>query len=374
MKNDDISKGRRGFLLAGLSIAATGAVASVVSNVEKDLTTNNKSSNNLNDNVKKSLQSTQGWNDGLAHPIPYNPKLGVGKEKGLALGGGGIYLLSFYCGYFHGLKKAGVDLSKADIVVGTSAGSIAGAMLTGGFLWKIRAKLSTISFLPSLFSLILPATTPNASQIRAKQSALQYNNADAASLQAIGKAAMASRNDKLDSDNYYKSVHKLIGTDDWKSEALHITANDCYTGERVVISKKDNVAIYEACAASSSLPGNTGPTWVKNRLCMDGGICETSTHCDVISGVKKALVISLGDGTRNEVTQGLRISALPDTLNQEIQKLKQDGTDVFHVVAGLLPGINKIDSVMDPKWIKPMLEYGYKRAELDAAKMKKFWA
>ncbi|MDD3267625.1 MAG: hypothetical protein PHC75_10660, partial [Burkholderiales bacterium] len=173
---------------------------------------------------------------------------------------------------------------------------------------------------------------------------------------------------------YYKSVHKLIGTDDWKSYVLHITANDCYTGERVVISQKDNVPIYEACAASSSLPGNTGPTWVKDRLCMDGGICETSTHCDVISGVKKALVISLGDGTRNEVTQGLRISALPDTLNQEIQQLKQDGTEVFQVVAGLLPGIDKIDSVMDPKWIKPMLDYGYKRAEADAAKMKKFWA
>ncbi|MDD3267402.1 MAG: hypothetical protein PHC75_09530, partial [Burkholderiales bacterium] len=157
MKNDDISKGRRGFLLAGLSIAATSAIASTV---KKDLLTNSQSSNSIDNNVKKSLESTQGWNDGLSHPIPYTPKLGTGKQRGLALGGGGIYLLSFYCGYFHGLKKAGIDLSEADIVVGTSAGSIAGAMLTGGFLWKIRAKLKTVAFLPSLFSLILPAEKP----------------------------------------------------------------------------------------------------------------------------------------------------------------------------------------------------------------------
>ena len=33
--------------------------------------------------------SAAGWNDGLAHPIPYRPSLGSGKERGLVLGGGG---------------------------------------------------------------------------------------------------------------------------------------------------------------------------------------------------------------------------------------------------------------------------------------------
>ncbi len=59
MKNHDVSTGRRGFLLAGLSIAATSAIASTVSNVKKNLIPNNQSSNNVDDKVKKSLESTE---------------------------------------------------------------------------------------------------------------------------------------------------------------------------------------------------------------------------------------------------------------------------------------------------------------------------
>ncbi|MFM9108041.1 MAG: hypothetical protein ACKOWF_15235 [Chloroflexota bacterium] len=39
-----------------------------------------------------------GWDDGLAHPIPYTPKPGEGLERGLVLSGGGAYMLSFYAG------------------------------------------------------------------------------------------------------------------------------------------------------------------------------------------------------------------------------------------------------------------------------------
>ena len=74
------------------------------------------------------------WNDGLAHPIPYAPPPGIGKERGLVLGGGGTYLASWMAGYFTSLKSKGVDVAQADIAVGTSAGSVMGATLMGGHL------------------------------------------------------------------------------------------------------------------------------------------------------------------------------------------------------------------------------------------------
>src|SRR5580698_6700473 len=61
--------------------------------------------------------------DGLAHPIPYTPGLGVGKERGLAMSGGAIYLVSFYSGYLTSLAQNGVDLNLADVMIGTSAGT-----------------------------------------------------------------------------------------------------------------------------------------------------------------------------------------------------------------------------------------------------------
>ena len=50
----------------------------------------------------------------------------------LVLGGGGITGIAWELGILHGLAEAGVDLSDADTVVGTSAGSVVGAQVTHG--------------------------------------------------------------------------------------------------------------------------------------------------------------------------------------------------------------------------------------------------
>src|SRR5687767_6612029 len=50
----------------------------------------------------------------------------------LVLGGGGITGIAWETGLLFGLAEAGVDLTTADRVVGTSAGSIVGAQITAG--------------------------------------------------------------------------------------------------------------------------------------------------------------------------------------------------------------------------------------------------
>ena len=251
-----------------------------------------------------------GWNDGLAHPIPYTPPPGAGKERGLALGGGGVYLLSWMMGYFHTLKQGGVDLATADIIVGTSAGSMAGAMLAGGRLWRLTGELDLLGDFPKIFAELVPALQANESQQRARRMAVDASDAEPATIRAIGRAAMASHNPD-GAAGYATTIGHLIGNGGWPSPKLHTTANDCYSGERLVVSQSAGIAIETACAASSSLPGSMGPTWLKDRLCMDGGICQTSTHCDVVAGTKRALVISLSDGGPQAVTQGLRTLACP---------------------------------------------------------------
>ena len=313
-----------------------------------------------------------GWNDGLAHPIPFTPPPGAGKERGLALGGGGVYLLSWMMGYFHTLKQGGVDLATADIIVGTSAGSMAGAMLSGGRLWRLTGELDLLGDFPKIFAELVPALKANVSQQRARQMAVDASDAEPATIRAIGRAAMAARNPD-DAAGYAKTVGRLIGSGGWPSPRLHTTANDCYSGERLVVSQDAGIAIETACAASSSLPGSMGPTWLKDRLCMDGGICQTSTHCDVVAGTRRALVISLSDGGPQAVAQGLRTSGMPNTLQQEVRNLEAGATRTRLVVVGLPPGVDRIDSIMDPKWITPMLKYGRERGAADLAGMKAFW-
>jgi len=322
--------------------------------------------------AQKYVDSTANWNDDLVHAAPYKNPYAQGKERGLALGGGGTPLIAWYAGYANALKKAGVDLSSADVVVGTSAGSIFGAMLTSGHLWRLVAEIDLFADFPKLLAEMMPAVQFNPSQLRAQRAELSVRDGSLASIQQIGKAAMAALNPDGVA-NHYKVTKKLLTASAWPADGMFTTAIDCYTGQRLVVSKENNVPINVACAASSSAPGQVGPTFVKDRLCMDGGMSQSSTHSDVIAGVKRAIVISLGDGTINEQKQGLRLSSLPNTVAQEVKDLESGGTKTKHIVVGLPSGLTKVENLLDPKWIAPYLKFGNDRGIADAAMMKAFW-
>lgn len=50
----------------------------------------------------------------------------------LVLGGGGVTGIAWELGILRGLADAGIDLTTADTVIGTSAGSVVGAQVTSG--------------------------------------------------------------------------------------------------------------------------------------------------------------------------------------------------------------------------------------------------
>src|SRR5215216_6217880 len=53
-------------------------------------------------------------------------------RRALVLGGGGVVGIAWEAGVLKGLREGGVDPGAADLVVGTSAGSVVGAQLRGG--------------------------------------------------------------------------------------------------------------------------------------------------------------------------------------------------------------------------------------------------
>lgn len=362
---------RRNFIVSG----ATAAVALSVNSAQASGQTSiaEKTMAAAQTEIARQIgQSTAEWKDNLAHPIPYKNGPGLGQERGLVLGGGGAYLLAWTVGYFHALKKNGIDLNTADVIVGTSAGSIAATMLTSGSLYRFQKELDIFAEFPKLFTKLVPAMKANSSQARARNMAVIAKQADAATIQAIGHAALAAHNPD-GTDKHLNVLKDILLRTQWPSSKLYTTAVDCYTGERLVVSESDEIPINVACAASSSLPGALGPTWLKDRLCMDGGICQTSTHSDVVTGVKRALVISLTDGGSDAVKLGLRTSGMPNTLQQEIKDLMMGGTKTKLIVCGLLPGQTSVNSIMDPKWIGPMMKYGFERGLADVPMMKAFW-
>jgi NTE family protein len=308
-------------------------------------------------------------NDGLAHPIPYTPPLGSGQDRALVLGGGAFYLTAFYSGYFIALAANGVDLKLADIMVGTSAGTLGCYTILTDQVTRMKAEVEVIGNYPATLDYQVGATF---SSIRADDVGKSLDSASVANVQQLGRAAMATQNAPV--AQWQALLARLTGAGRaWPSPKFHTTAIDCYTAQRLVVGPQDDVPAVAAMSASSSWPGLAGPTWVKDRLCMDGGTCQTSTHSDVVAGAKRVLIVSLATGNAKvDEEEGLRLSKFDNTLLQEVKNLQSGGSKVMLVVFGVPPGYKKVNLV-DPALIPVAVKYGSDRGNADAAKIKAFW-
>jgi NTE family protein len=311
--------------------------------------------------------------DGLVRPIPEVPTvsdLARGFDRTLVLGGGGEYYVAWYCGFFHGLFELGVDLNRAEMVVGTSAGSYVGSSLTSGHFQRLRLEFDFFGHFPSLFAKLAPLTSPNISQKRAQEINFNVKDGSPASIRAIGRAALAADN-RVNGNAVERLAGLLTGdsTTDWPVAKMYTTANDCYTGERLIVgqavARKNGIPLAHGAAASSSLPGIMGPTLLGQRFCMDGGISKVWAHTDVVAGSKRALVITLTNGY-----EGSLLSGIPHNIYKEIDALQATSTQAMLIIAGTPPGVN----LLDPKQIEPALRTGYERAKVEAEKIQKFWA
>lgn len=319
--------------------------------------------------IQAALKSGIPPDDGLAHPIPYTPPLGTGKDRGLALGGGAIYLVSWYSGYFTSLAQNGVDLKLADVMVGTSAGTLGNYAILMDTVAQMKSVMEGFGQNPASMNYSL---TPPFSAQRAGYVGNSLPTASVANIRELGRAAMAAHTNPV--TEWQAVITRLTAAGKaWPSPKYHTTANDCYTGQRLVVSQDDNIPAIDAMSASSSWPGLAGPTPLKDRQAMDGGACESSTHSDVVAGAKRVLIVSLasGDDARDNA-QGLRLGHFPNTLLQEVKNLEAGGSKVMLIVAGCPPGYAKIDLV-DPALIPVAIKYGSDRGVSDAAEIRDFW-
>jgi NTE family protein len=357
---------RRDMIGAAATLPASSIISSSVT--AKDATCSQAEA------LSESISTKLFGEDGLARPVPKSPTksdLASDLDRTLVLGGGGEYYVAWYCGFFHGLMEQGVDPSKqAELVVGTSAGAYIGSSLTSGHFQRLRTEFEFFGYFPSLFAKLAPVASANASQKRAQEINYRVRDGDAASIRAIGHAALASDN-RVNGSAVERVAWLLTGDSrtGWPSAKMITTANDCFTGERLIVHKtvadKNGIPLAHAAAASSSLPGVIGPTLIGQRYCMDGGISKTWAHADVVAGSKRALVITLTNGF-----EGTLLSGIPHNIYREIKALEATGTNAMLIIAGTPPGVN----LLDPKQITPALHAGYERAKTEAPKIRDFFA
>lgn len=297
--------------------------------------------------------------------------IGHGAQRAVAFGGGGEWFVAWMVGYAQGLLKEGVDLSTADITIGTSAGAIVGAAIKGGRLDQLSEQLQEISGNPAMAAKMLTIPVGEPSQARARTVMGQTTAITPDTIQEIGRAAMAAHN--APDAHYIHTVEGLLGTKSWPTG--HFTTSvDCYTGEPLIAGSDSGVTIGQAAAASSSLPGVNGPTWLGDRLCMDGGVSQSSTHADMLAGAHSVLIIGMFDFAANPPQHvnpsfGIAERINPGTADREAAALRDQGSTVHVSIANPDPQTN----FMDPATIGAALSVGISAGAADAATISVLW-
>lgn len=300
----------------------------------------------------------------FAQPIDFDAGYGDGAKHTLVLGGGGIFFVAWQVAYLNGLKQAGIDLERAEIVVGTSAGSLVASLVTAGHLERFSKKVNILAKLPGIMNALAPSQTFAPSQLRALNMfhAAQDNNPE--TIREIGHAAFAASTPSASETR--RTIGLTLGLRGWPSEALRITAADCFTGERLVATHDLDLSAVRAASASSSVPGIFAPQPLLDRFCMDGGVSGSGTHCDLAAGADRALVVSLGAVLKSDLAM---MTVKPDNLEVEIAGLEKAGTKAE------LRGPSELDvtRLMDPTAIPDALALGTAQAEVDGPTLAKFW-
>jgi NTE family protein len=217
---------------------------------------------------------------------------------GVVLGGGGIAGIAWEAGIVIGLRRAGVDLSTAGVIVGTSAGSVVGAHVAFG------TDLQALAAMTSASPAGADAAVPRASvDVILNTLAPLFDQAldPAEARRRVGAVARAAAGDE---EPYVARIASLLpAADRWPPRRLLVTAVDTESGEPVAWAAAAGVPLDRAVAASCAVPAVYPPVTIGGRRYMDGGV-RSATNADLAAGVSAVIVLdAIGHLTPREPLQ-----------------------------------------------------------------------
>jgi NTE family protein len=210
------------------------------------------------------------------------------QRRALVLGGGGITGIAWEIGVLAGLAEAGVDLTGADLVVGTSAGSVVGAQLTSG------------ADLEALFARQLEPPTGEQAARMTRSALLRYGLAalrsrrdDVGFRRRIGALALAAERAGLTATEQERLdvIGSRLVSREWPDRDLRITAVDAQSGEFRVLDRTSGVPLLQAVAASCAVPGVYPPVTINGRRYVDGGM-RSAANADLAEGHDRVVVLA----------------------------------------------------------------------------------
>ena len=291
-------------------------------------------------------------------------------ERALVLGGGGAAGNAWEIGVLAGLFDAGTDVTEADLIIGTSAGSTVAAQISGArppeLLAAILAQASQPPTGPAA-SGGAPSPTMRAAAVMEKTGDIIRTAEDAAEMRRrLGAAALETDAASGGSRQaqWRATVATRLPSQDWPQRRVHIVAVDADTGEPVVFDRHSGVDLVDAVAASCA---NGFTHRIGDNRYIDGGYRRSSENADLAAGYGRVLVLSpFGGRSRMPPEWGMHLAA-------QVDELRAGGSRVETIFPGSdsrdLFGANAADPSARPRAARA----GYDQGKALADVVAEFW-
>jgi NTE family protein len=289
----------------------------------------------------------------------------------LVLAGGGAAGNAWELGLIAGLSDAGVDVTDADLIIGTSAGSTVAAQITSG---KRPAELyaAILAEVPRPQG-AEPGSDRGRGPIRSGASYMKWSNTiidsaeDAPDMRRrMGAAALEmDASDGSGQARWRDIVASRLPNHDWPLQPVLIAAVDAHTGQPVVFDRHSGIELVDAVAASTS-NGFGGPYRIGENLYINGGY-RRSENADLAAGYEQVLVLSpFGGGSRMPREWGMDLAT-------QVDELRAGGSTVQTVFPDAGAGDVFDANAMDPSTRLQAARGGYDQGRALTAQLTEFW-
>ncbi|MGY1855439.1 patatin-like phospholipase family protein [Modestobacter sp. SYSU DS0290] len=210
------------------------------------------------------------------------------QRRALVLGGGGVTGIAWATGVLTGLADAGIDLTGADLVVGTSAGSVVGTQLRSGVP------------VAELFEQEVAPPRPGPTARLGRRTLARYGLAmllarrdDTAFRRRVGALAVAAADAGATPSEaeWREMIAARLPATEWPERPLLLTAVDAESGEFRTFTRRSGIELLAAVAASCAVPGVYPPVTIDGRRYVDGGM-RSAANADLAARCDRVVVIA----------------------------------------------------------------------------------
>lgn len=282
------------------------------------------------------------------------------ERTALVLGGGGSIGNAWLIGVVAGLFDAGLDVTGADLVVGTSAGATAAAQITSVSPMTLYHDILEAPVPPA--RPLSPQTAPSPLERTAAVIAASH---DPAEMRRSMGAALEEFSTPESSELWRATVAARFPSADWPEQRILITAVDAGTGEPVVFDSESGVDLVDAVAASTAGGFAYG---VGEYRYIDGGYRAGAENADLAAGYDRVLVLSpFGGRYRTPEEWGIN-------LDTQVGELRAAGSGVETIYPDEA-AVNAFgDNMMDLSKRPAAARAGFDQGRALAAPLTGFWA